>query len=79
MNAELNTVWRVRLEPYQREQEFHLETVHAWNDRMAGKSGLRGIPIPKFISRKASFLSFMKFVAARVDAATADRNRTQYM
>ena len=76
MNAELKTVWRDRLEAQQCEDEFHLETVHAWNEKMAGKSGLRGIPIPKFISKKASFLAFMKFVAARVDAATiANRNR----
>ncbi len=72
MNSEFDGVWRPQLESHRREAEFHLETVHAWNERMGGKAGLRWIPMLKSVSVATSLSAFLKFVVTRVEATKAE-------
>lgn len=77
MNSELDAPWRERLETHVREWEFHLQIVNVWNERMAGKAGLRRLPIPKSVSVAASLSAFLKFSVARVRAATASSDHVE--
>lgn len=77
MNSELGALWRGRLEGHRRENRFHLETVQAWNERVAAEAGLRRFPIPKSVSVAASLSAFLKFAVARVGAATANSEHSE--
>lgn len=77
MNSEIGAQWRGRLEGHRRENKFHLETVKAWNERVAAKAGLRRFVIPKSVSVAASLSAFLKFAVARVGAATVNSDHSE--
>jgi Fe-S-cluster containining protein len=76
MSSQLGVLWQERLEGHRRENKFHLETVKAWNERVAAKAGLRRFLIPKSVSVAASLSAFLKFAEARVGAATANSDQS---